>query len=93
MSKASFNELIITFMDRYFENRLDLLDEQQIDKIIQSLSLILLKDRYCYFKNKNWVQDKITADLDFDELSNLAYNPNYEKTLRFISQEGNAVLY
>jgi hypothetical protein len=93
MSKALFNELVITFMDRYFEDRLDLLNEEQVDKIIQSLSLILLKDRYSYFKNKNWAQDKIIEDLDFEELWNLAYNPNYEKTLKFLSQEGNAVLY
>ena len=68
MSKTAFNELIITFMDTYFENRLDLLDEKQVDMMIQSLSLILLKDRYTYFKNKNWAQEKITEDLDFEEL-------------------------
>ena len=40
MSKALFKELVITFMDTIFENTLDLLDENQVDKILESLSII-----------------------------------------------------
>lgn len=93
MSKALFDELVITYMDVIFGDTLDMLDENKVDKIIQSLSTILLKDRHSYYEGKNWNIGEIAQGLDFDEVKQLAYSPSYEKTLKYISQEGNSVLY
>ena len=93
MSKALFDELVITYMDVIFGDTLDMLDENKVDKIIQSLSTILLKDRHSYYEGKNWKIGEIAQGLDFDEVKQLAYSPSYEKTLKYISQEGNSVLY
>lgn len=93
MSKELFNELIITFMDKIFEDTLDLLDEKHVDRIIQSLSVLFIKDRYSLYKRNKWTFGAISDDLEFEEISQLAYNPNYERTLKYLSNEGNSMLY
>ena len=86
MSKELFEDHLLTFIDETFKNLIDLLDEDTIHLLIQSMSLLVLKDRH---KKK----DKVMEGLDFSELNELLDKPNTRKTVLFFSQKQNALLY
>ncbi len=86
MEQDTFNEHLIEFLDFYYPSILDNLDEEILEKVMETMSLFILKDRH----KKNY---KITEGLDFKAWNNLVNKPKSEKFIEFFSLPENAFIY
>lgn len=86
MKKEKFEDLLINFMDELFAEHLENIDEETIEKLMASLSVLILKDRH---KKK----EDIISELDFTEWNDLVDSPNAKKSVLYFSKKENAFLY
>jgi hypothetical protein len=86
MSQDDFNSHLIDFMDEYFPNMIEELNEATVEKIMETLSIFILKDRH---KKK----EPVSEGLQFDEWNDLVELPNVSKTIHFFGRSENAFLY
>jgi hypothetical protein len=86
MTSQAFQEVLVSFMDELFGEYLEFVEEEAIEQIIKTLSIMLLKERH----KKN---EAVTEGLDFSEWNDLTLTPNSKKTTHFFSRKENAFLY
>lgn len=86
MSQDAFNEYLIEFLDFYYPSLLEKLEEDVLEKVMETMSLFILKDRH----KKNY---KITEGLDFEAWNNLVNRPKSEKFIEFFSLPENSFIY
>mmetsp|Transcript_26169 Transcript_26169/g.26044 ORF Transcript_26169/g.26044 Transcript_26169/m.26044 type:complete len:106 (+) Transcript_26169:284-601(+) len=86
MDRDTFNDFLIEFLDYYYPNILEKLDDEVLEKIMETMSLFILKQRH----KKNY---KITEGLDFEAWNSLVNQPKSEKFIQFFSLPENAFIY
>lgn len=86
MKKEKFDDYLLSLMDELFINHLDAIDEDTVEKLMNSLSTMILKERY---KKK----EDIVNGLDFTDLNDLLCNTTSKKTMLYFSKKENAFLY
>ena len=86
MTSNEFNDHLLAFLDSYYPEFLEKLDDKVLEKVMETMSLFILKDRH----NKGY---KITEGLDFSEWNSLVNHPKVTKFMEFFSRPENAFIY
>eukprot|EP00343_Euplotes_focardii_P009959 CAMPEP_0205827290 /NCGR_PEP_ID=MMETSP0206-20130828/31486_1 /ASSEMBLY_ACC=CAM_ASM_000279 /TAXON_ID=36767 /ORGANISM="Euplotes focardii, Strain TN1" /LENGTH=93 /DNA_ID=CAMNT_0053128055 /DNA_START=497 /DNA_END=778 /DNA_ORIENTATION=- len=86
MTRDEFNDHLIGFLDSYYPDFLEKLEDYQLEKVMETMSLFILKDRH----SKG---HKITEGLEFTEWNNLVNKPKTSKFIEFFSRTENAFIY
>ncbi|CAI2384339.1 unnamed protein product [Moneuplotes crassus] len=86
MSQDTFNDFLIEFLDYYYPNILEKLDDEVLEKVMETMTLFILKDRH----RKDY---KITEGLDFESWNSLVNKPKSEKFIEFFSLPENSFIY
>ena len=86
MSQDDFNDHLIAFLDSYYPDLLEKLDDELLEKVMETMTIFILKDRH----NKGY---KITEGLNFSEWNSLVNQPKVTKFIEFFSKPENAFIY